>query len=128
MCPCSPLCCCFRSPRLHSRQRAHPGELKTSEQLELEAVAREKEEAARLRRRNAQAVKHVLQPAPPPVVYSSKPLTEPVGVELCTSKRRRRMHSMETRSMVGGGGGGGGGGAVLAGCLAGWRQQEPHHL
>ena len=70
---------------------------KTSEQLELERVEREKAEAAALRRRNAAAVRHVLAPPPPPVAHSSKPLTEPVGVELHTAKRT---HGMETRSMV----------------------------
>ena len=120
-----PACCCFAShppqpasatsqpslpppcipppssPRLHSSLRAHPPAHKTSEQLELERVEREKAEAAALRRRNAAAVKAVLAPPPPPVAHSSKPLTEPVGVELCTSKRPR-LHGMETRSMVGG--------------------------
>ena len=64
-------------------------------------MEREKAEAAALRRKNAAAVKAVLAPPPPPVAHSSKPLTEPVGVELCTSKRHR-VHGMETRSMVGG--------------------------
>lgn len=60
-------------------------------------MQREKEEAAALRRRNAAAVKQVLAPPPPPVAHSSKPLTEPVGVELFTSKRPR-LHGMATRS------------------------------
>ncbi|KAL4458132.1 hypothetical protein ABPG75_012997 [Micractinium tetrahymenae] len=87
------------SPRLHSRQRAHTGEQKSSEQLELERLEQEKAAAAALRRHNAETVKHVLGAPPPPVVHSSRPLTEPVELELCTSKRRR-MHSMETRSMA----------------------------
>ncbi|PRW18368.1 TPX2-like isoform X2 [Chlorella sorokiniana] len=87
------------SPRLHSLMRLHHGGQKTSEQLELERVEREKAEAAALRRKNAAAVKAVLAPPPPPVAHSTKPLTEPVGVELCTSKRHR-MHGMETRSMA----------------------------
>ena len=63
-------------------------------------MAAEKEAAAALRRRNAAAVKHVLAPPPPAPTHSSRPLTEPQPLELNTSKRRR-MHGMETRSMVG---------------------------
>lgn len=103
------------SPRLRSRQRAHTGEHKTSEQLELERVEQEKVAAAALRRHNAETFKHVLGAPPPPVVHSSRPLTEPVAVELSTS-RRRRMHSMETRSMVREGGVGWGG-LVVGGGL-----------
>lgn len=87
------------SPRLHPRQRAHTGEHKTSEQLELERVEQEKAAAAALRRHNAETFKHVLGAPPPPVAHSSRPLTEPMELELCTSKRKR-LHSMETRSMV----------------------------
>lgn len=88
------------SPRLHSSLRSYPAAHKTSEQLELERVEREKAEAAALRRKNAAAVKAVLAPPAPPVAHSSKPLTEPVGMELSTTMRHR-VHGMETRSMVG---------------------------
>ncbi|KAI7845191.1 hypothetical protein COHA_001235 [Chlorella ohadii] len=87
------------SPRLHSSLRSYPAAHKTSEQLELERVEREKAEAAALRRKNAAAVKAVLAPPAPPVAHSSKPLTEPVGMELSTTMRHR-VHGMETRSMA----------------------------
>lgn len=61
-------------------------------------MEREKEAVAALRRHNAETFKHVLGAPPPPVTHSNRPLTEPVDLELCTSKRQR-LHSMETRSM-----------------------------
>ena len=75
-----------------------PLEHKTSEQLELERLERERQQAAQLRRQNAAALQSVLQQPAPPPAHSSKPLTQPVGLELRTSKRQR-VHGMETRSM-----------------------------
>lgn len=92
-----------RSPHLRARLRSCGHEVKSSEELEVERLQQEKEEAARLRKRNAEAVKAVLQPPPPPAVHSTKPLTKPVGVELRTAKRQRQ-HSMATRSTAGGDG------------------------
>eukprot|EP00887_Chlorella_sp_A99_P001555 scaffold8.g1555.t1 len=88
------------SPHLRVRLRSCGHETKTTEQLELERLEAEKQEAAQFRRRNAEAVKAVLAPPLPPAVHSAKPLTEPVAVELRTSKRQRQ-HAMETRSMAG---------------------------
>lgn len=97
-CLCCHQCAVCRL-RLHSRPRSTARHEKTSEQEELERVQLEKQAAAALKRRNAEAVKHVRQPPAPAVAHSNRPLTEPQPLELCTSKRRR-MHGMETRSMV----------------------------
>ena len=88
------------SPHLHAHLRSCHHAVKTTEEMQLEQLQREREEVAALRLRNAEAFKHVLQPPPPPVVHSNKPLTEPVDVQLRTSKRQR-VHGMETRSMAG---------------------------
>lgn len=88
-------------PQLPSRPRSAASQLKTSEEFDLERAEGEAEAAAALRRRNAEGVRRVLQPPPPAVAHSSRPLTQPVALELHTFKRRR-MHSMSTRSMVGG--------------------------
>ncbi|KAI3435575.1 hypothetical protein D9Q98_001640 [Chlorella vulgaris] len=90
-------------PQLPSRPRSAASQLKTSEEFDLERAEGEAEAAAALGRRNAEGVRRVLQPPPPAVAHSSRPLTQPVALELHTFKRRR-MHSMSTRSMASPGG------------------------
>jgi hypothetical protein len=95
-----------QSPALRLKYRAAASksrQTKTTEQMEMDEVRRGREEATRLRERNARTVRVALRPPPPAPVAAARPVarrpTEPRAPNLRTSTRQRE-HSMSTRSMV----------------------------
>ena len=98
-----------KSPFLRSKQRSatHHHQLKSSEQLEMEAVAVAKKKAEEQRQRNTRSMTTALRSKkPPPKRSASEMLQNIAKAPTLHTAKRQRTHEMSTR---GGGGGGGSG-------------------
>lgn len=78
--------------------------IKSTEQLELECIQKEKVTEARLRQRNAVTLKSAMAPPPPPPQNHNKKqlYTVPEGIQLATAARQRVLSIMASSSLSSG--------------------------